>query len=34
VPTAELLARYAATQDRTLWWRARLERCYATLAER
>lgn len=32
VPTAELLASYAATQDRTLWWRARLERCYALLA--
>lgn len=32
VPTAELLARHAATQDRTLWWRARLERCYALLS--
>ena len=32
VPTAELLARHAATQDRTLWWRARLERCHALLA--
>jgi|JI10StandDraft_1071094.scaffolds.fasta_scaffold441744_2 O-succinylbenzoate synthase len=33
VPTAELLARHAATADRTLWWRARLERCYALLAD-
>ena len=33
VPTAELLARHAATQDRTLWWRARLERCHALLAD-
>ncbi|MFM9876675.1 MAG: enolase C-terminal domain-like protein, partial [Rhodoglobus sp.] len=32
VPTPELLARYAATPDRTLWWRARLERCYERMA--
>ena len=31
VPTLELLDAYAATADRTRWWRARIERCYRQL---
>ncbi|MDH6182023.1 O-succinylbenzoate synthase [Microbacteriaceae bacterium SG_E_30_P1] len=31
VPSPGLLRRHAATQDRTLWWRARLERCWELL---
>jgi len=31
VPSPELLDRYAATADRTRWWRARLERCLRLL---
>ncbi len=32
VPSDTLLAAHAATADRTNWWLARLERCYALLA--
>ena len=32
-PTPALLERYAADTDRTAWWRARLERCHATLSQ-
>jgi O-succinylbenzoate synthase len=28
-PTDHLLAKYAASPERTAWWLARLERCYA-----
>jgi len=31
IPSSELLAAHAATGDRTAWWLARLERCYALL---
>jgi O-succinylbenzoate synthase len=31
-PSLERLAEHAATGDRTAWWLARLERCYAQLA--
>lgn len=33
VPTPQLLDEHAATADRTNWWLARLERCYAALGE-
>ena len=33
VPTDHLLARQAATADRTNWWLARIARCYASLVE-
>jgi O-succinylbenzoate synthase len=32
-PTDHLLATHAASPDRTAWWLARLERCYALLVE-
>ena len=32
VPDEELLARNAATPERTAWWFERLERCHALLA--
>ncbi len=33
VPSARLLEEFAASRDRTNWWIARLERCYALLVE-
>jgi O-succinylbenzoate synthase len=34
IPERELLSTFAATTERTAWWNARLERCYALLANR
>ncbi len=34
IPSESLLARHAAEPERTDWWRRRLSRCYALLAER
>ena len=31
VPSNVLMAQHAATQDRSNWWLARLERCYQLL---